>query len=291
MRDIKGILAALITPFNKDGSINYPVLNEVIDYELSQGIDGFYVGGSTSECFLLSVEERKKLVEAVVKYNNGRGIVLAHVGSIGTDLTVELGKHAKAAGVDAISAVTPFYYKFTPEQIVQYYYDIADRTDMRVIAYNFPTLTGYALTVNDIDKLSKNANVAGVKYTCLDLYTMERFKHLHPELVIYNGHDEVMLYGLTAGADGGIGSTYNFMPDKFRKLVDCFKSGKIAEAQQIQHEINTIIPYVGKYGSMQAAKEFLTLRGMPCGDSRGPFTPLDENAKKELKQVFDTYLK
>ena len=290
MKNLKGILAALVTPYYPDGSINYNVLKEIVDYLLEKGIDGFYVGGSTAEAFLLSVEERKKILETVVRHNNGRGIVVAHVGSIGTDLTIELGMHAKDVGADALSAVTPFYYKFTPEQIIRYYYDVADHTDMPLIAYNFPSLTGYALTVSDIDNLVKNPNIVGVKYTSRDLYTLERFKNAHPELIVYNGHDEVMLYGLTAGADGGIGSTYNFMPEKYRNLVDLYNAGQIAEAQQVQHEINNFIPHLEKYGAMQIAKEILTLRGMPCGDCRGPFAPLDENAKKDIKQVYNALI-
>jgi len=291
MKNLKGILAALVTPYYPDKSVNYSVLEEIVDYLLENGIDGFYVGGSTAEAFLLSVEERKKILETVIRHNNGRGIVIAHVGSIGTELTVQLGLHAKNVGADALSAVTPFYYKFNSEQIIRYYYDVANRTDMRLIAYNFPSLTGYALTVDDIDNLAKNPNIAGIKYTSRDLYTLERFKNAHPELIVYNGHDEVILYGLTAGADGGIGSTYNFMPEKYRKLVDLFNAGQIAKAQQVQHEINNLIPPLEKYGAMQLAKEILTLRGMPCGDCREPFTPLDEKAKMDIKQVYNAFLK
>jgi len=290
-KDLKGIYTALITPFNKNGSVNYDVLRQVVDYDLEHGIDGFYVSGSTAECFLLSVAERKKIVETVIDQNNGRGKIIVHTGSIGTKLTVELGKHAREAGADAISAVTPFYYKFTPDELVNYYYDVADQTKMRVIAYNFPALTGYALTVDDVDRLSRNSGIAGIKYTCLDLYTLERFKHAHPEMTIFNGHDEVMLYGLTAGADGGIGSTYNFMPEKYRKIVDLFHAGKITKAQEVQHEVNDIIPYLGKYGAMQVAKEFLTLMGMPCGDCRGPFKPLSDSIRAELKEVYEKKLK
>lgn len=290
-KDLKGIYAALITPFKANGSVNYEVLKQVIDYDLAHGIDGFYVGGSTAECFMLTVSERKKIAETVIEHVNGKGKIIVHAGSIGTKLTVELGTHAREAGADAVSAVTPFYYKFTPDELVNYYYDVADQTRMPVIAYDFPALTGYALTIQDVDKLSQNAGIAGIKYTCLDLYTLERFKHAHPNLVIFNGHDEVMLYGLTAGADGGIGSTYNFMPEKFRQMTDYFKEGKTDKAQQIQHEVNNIIPYLGKYGAMQAAKEFLTLMGMPCGDCRGPFKPLSEEARAELREVYLKYLK
>lgn len=291
MKDLKGIYAALITPFTKSGEVNYDQLKKIVSHLITNGIDGFYVGGSTAEAFLLSVEERKKILEAVVEENNSRAKVIAHAGSIGTDLTVELALHAKKAGADAISAVTPFYYKFSPEEIVHYYYEIANRTDMPTIIYNFPDLTGFSLSVENVDDLVKNQNIAGVKYTAKDLYALERFKHHHPQLTVFNGFDEVLLYGLMAGADGGIGSTYNFMPQKYRKLMDLFNAGKYDEARQMQHEINDLIDVVAKYGAMATTKEFLTLEGFDCGICRSPFKPLSDEAKADIKKAFNEKLK
>jgi len=291
MKDLKGIHAALITPFKASGEVNYTELKNIVTHLVKNGIDGFYVGGSTAEAFLLSVEERKNILEAVVEANNSRAKIIAHTGSIGTDLTVDLALHAKKAGADAISAVTPFYYKFSNEEVMNYYYEIADRTDMPTIIYNFPNLTGFSLSVQNLDDLAKNKNVVGVKYTATDLYTLERFKQRHPNMTIFNGFDEVLLYGLMAGADGGIGSTYNFMPKKYRTLMDLFNAKKYDEARIIQHEINDLIDVVAKYGAMATVKEFLTLEGFDCGICRSPFKPLSTEAKAEIKKAFDEKLK
>lgn len=282
MKDLRGIFPALLTPFTPSGEVNYDVLRKMVEHLLAQKMDGFYVCGSTGECLLLTVEERKKILETVVQQTAGRGVVIAHTGSIGTGLTLELCHHAKQAGADAVSAVTPFYYKFSPDEVVGFYNDIANQSGMPTIVYNFPGLTGYALSRQNVDALAKNKNIAGIKYTSLDLYSMERFKHLHPELVIYNGHDEVMLYGLTAGADGGIGSTYNFMPGKIRGIAELFAAGKTAEAQAVQHEANDLIDVVAKYG-IAGTKEFMRLQGFDCGDCRAPFQPLTDSARAEIK--------
>jgi N-acetylneuraminate lyase len=290
MRDLKGIHAALITPFKANGEVNYTVLKNIVEHLIKSGIDGFYVGGSTAEAFLLTVEERKNILEAVVEANNSRAKIIAHTGSIGTDLTVDLALHAKKAGADAISAVTPFYYKFSNEEVLNYYYEIADRTEMPTIIYNFPNLTGFSLSVKNLEDLAKNKNIAGVKYTAMDLYTLERFKYLNPNMTIFNGFDEVFLYGLMAGADGGIGSTYNFMPKKYRKLLDLFNAGKYDEARIMQHEINDLIDVVAKYGAMATAKEFLTLEGFDCGICRSPNKPLSAEAKADIKKAFEEKL-
>jgi N-acetylneuraminate lyase len=286
LKNLGGLYAALITPFHENGEVNYEQIQNVVEFLIQKGIDGFYVCGSTGEAFLLTMEERKKILETVIAKNRGRVSVIAHVGNIGTDLSVELGKHAKAAGADAISSVTPFYYKFSEKEIINYYYALADRTQMPTIVYNFPSLTGFALSIKDVDELAKNPNIVGIKHTSLDLYALERFKKAHPRLTVFNGHDEVLLYGLIAGADGGIGSTYNFMPHKFRKLRQFVLQGKIKEAQNVQHEINDVIDYVSKYGAMRVAKEFLRDWGFDCGNCRAPFTPLTDAEKAELKTVF-----
>lgn len=288
LRKLGGLYAALITPFRENGEVNYGQIENIVEFLIQHGIDGFYVCGSTGEAFLLTVEERKKILETVVAKNEGRASVIAHVGSIGTDLSVALAKHAKEVGADAVSSVTPFYYKFSEKEIVQYYYDLADRAQMPTVVYNFPSLTGFALTAQDVDELVKNRNIVGIKHTCLDLYALERFKRAHPGLTVFNGHDEVMLYGMLAGADGGIGSTYNFMPHKFRKLCRLFSEGKLREAQEMQHEINDVIDYVAKYGAMRVAKEFLNCWGFDCGDCRAPFAPLTRTERTELKKVFET---
>ncbi|MHB8063942.1 MAG: N-acetylneuraminate lyase [Ruminiclostridium sp.] len=291
MKNLKGIYAALITPFESSGEVNYIELKNIVAHLIEKGIDGFYVCGSTAEAFLLTVEERKNILEAVVEASKSRAKIIAHTGSIGTDLTVDLALHAKKSGADAISAVTPFYYKFSAEEIVNYYYEIADRTQMPTIIYNFPNLTGFALSVKNVDDLANNKNIVGIKYTASDLYTLERFKFLHPDMLIYNGFDEVFLYGLMAGADGGIGSTYNFMPKKYRTLMDLFYAGKYDEARMLQHEINDLIDVVAKYGAMATTKEFLTLEGFDCGICRSPFKPLSTEAKAEIKKAFDEKLK
>lgn len=288
MKKLKGLYAALITPFKENGEVNYGQIENIVEFLIGRGIDGFYVCGSTGEAFLLTVEERERILETVIAKNRGRASVIAHVGSIGTDLSVALARHAKSAGADAISSVTPFYYKFSEQEIVRYYYDLADRSGMPTVVYNFPSLTGFSLTVADVNELVKNPNIVGIKHTCLDLYALERFKRFHPELTVFNGHDEVMLYGLTAGADGGIGSTYNFMPHKFKRLYRLFSEGKLQEAQTVQHEINDVIDYVAQYGAMRVAKAFLGEWGFDCGDCRAPFTPLTAEEKKTLKTVFET---
>ncbi len=292
MKDLKGLYAALITPYQADGGIDYGCLKNIVEYLISAGLDGFYVSGSTGEAFLLTVDERKKVLEAVVEQNNGRLSVIAHTGCIGTDLTIGLSLHARQCGADAVSAVTPFYYKFSKAEICNYYNTIAERVGMPTIVYNFPELTGFSLTGDIVDELAQNPNIRGIKFTSKDMYMLERLKYRHPNLLVFNGHDEMMINGLISGADGGIGSTLNFMPELYVKQYRLFQEGLFAEAAALQHRINNVIDIVAKYGAMNTAKEILRLKGLMTEDTdcREPFAKLSEAAKLDIKLIYEANL-
>ena len=119
-----GIYAALLTPYTPDKKVNHEVLSTHIDRLLDRGIDGFYVSGSSAETFLLRDEERREVLKTVMEANAGRGKVICHVGAISTDAAIDYAQYAQALGVDAVSAISPFYYKFSRQEIVNYYKDI-----------------------------------------------------------------------------------------------------------------------------------------------------------------------
>ena len=119
----KGILPALLTPFDKRDKVSKKSVEKLIRYNLAKGVDGFYVGGSTGEGLLLTKEERETLFEYAAEANNGKSTMIAHVGTVCTEHAIEMAKNAEKLGYDAISAVAPYYYAFTPEQRKQYYYD------------------------------------------------------------------------------------------------------------------------------------------------------------------------
>ena len=122
MKNMKGIFTALLTPFDKGGEVNPAVLRQLVDFNIKKGVQGFYVGGSTAEAFLLSTAERKQILETV-RESAGDRTLIAHIGSVNEREAIELAKHAAALGYDAISSVAPFYYKFSFNEIKKYYFD------------------------------------------------------------------------------------------------------------------------------------------------------------------------
>ena len=280
MKKCKGIFTALLTPFDKNNKVNEKELEKLVKFNIEKGVTGFYVGGSTAEAFLLSTDERKQIMD-VVKSAAPNHTLIAHIGSINELEATELGKHAKKLSYDIVSSVAPFYYKFSFKEIKNYYFRLAETAALPMLVYHFPAFSGVNMGIGEISEFLSDDRFVGIKYTSNDFFTLEQCKANFPNKIIYNGFDEMFLAGLSMGADGGIGSTYNFMADKFVKINELFENKCIDEAQHIQKEANRIITILCKIGVMQAEKEVLNQLGFDFGNCRPPFgIPTDE--EKEL---------
>lgn len=283
VKELGGVYPALLTPFTSNG-INRKVLGELVEYNINKGVKGFYVGGSTAEAFLLTEEERNAVYETVAEKNAGRVKLIAHVGSISTDQAVRFGTLAKKLGYDAISAVAPFYYGFSFDEIKAYYSDIVKRTEMPMVMYNIPGTSGVKLSTDQIAQILDTDGIVGLKHTSNDYFALERLKTRFPEKVIFNGFDEMFLCGISMGADGGIGSTYNYMAEKFIRIQKLFGENKMAEALEEQREANRIIKILIEVGGMQMNKEVLCQMGFDFGTARAPFAPLTAEQKEYIRR-------
>lgn len=290
MNKFSGICAALLTPYDTLGKVNHKVLKQQVRWLIGQGIDGFYVCGSTGEAFLLSMEERKAILETVCEENNGEKLIIAHVGQIATEHSLELGRHARTLNVDAVSSISPFYYKFSTEEVRQYYLDLMDGIQLPFFIYNFPAYSGFSLTPELLEEMCGNPYLAGVKFTASDFFQLERMKYAHPDLIVWNGYDEMLVSGLSAGADGGIGSTYNVMCPAVRGLYDSFRAGDMEKAGEYQHVVNGLIAVLGRYGVFPSLKTILGSLGMEFSDCRKPFQPIDAVAREAVIEAYASYL-
>lgn len=285
MQKLSGVIPALLTPFTKDNKINEKALQQLIKLNLEKGVDGFYVGGSTAEAFLLSLDERKYILELVAAEAKGKAFIISHVGCISTEQAIELSKHAEKTGVDAISSIPPFYYNFSFSEIKSYYYDIVEAVNLPMIIYNFPAFSGVTLNSDNVKEFLCDQRFIGVKHTSSDFFSLERFKQIKKDVLVYNGFDEMFLAGLSMGADGGIGSTYNVMSEKFILMRKLFGEGKLAEAQRIQTQANEIIKVLIKVGVLPGEKEILNKMGLDFGECRKPFRKLSDEDKSLLREV------
>jgi len=265
-----GIMPAFITPINPDGTLKAKAAQEIMQWELTQGVQGFYVNGATGEGLFLSEDVRRTLAEISVDTCKNKAKVINHVGAVDTMSAIRLARHAGQIGCDAISSLVPNYLTtYTTEQIIDYYKRIADASGLPVLVYckgNLGT-TPYEFMrrVIEVD------GVIGCKYTMFDYYSMHRIAELNGgDINVINGPDEMLICGLTMGADGGIGSTYNLMGDCFVQLYTAFKLGQYEAAREIQFKINKVIAVILKYDCIPAIKEALKLKGFDAGDVAYP---------------------
>ena len=287
--ELKGIFTALLTPFDSNNKINQAALEQLVRHNIKLGVDGFYVGGSTAEAFLLTTEERKQVMQ-IVKAAAPDKKLIAHIGSVSEDEALELSLYAKDLGYDAISSVAPFYYKFSFEEIKNYYFRLAEKSGMPMIVYHFPAFSGVAMGVKEISTFLDREEFIGIKFTSNDFFTLEQVRAKYPNKLIYNGYDEMFVAGVSMGADGGIGSTYNFMADKFVKIHELFKNEQIAEAQKLQFEANRIITVLCQIGVMQSEKEVLNQLGIPFGNCRKPFAEPTQEQKDLIAKEIIPYI-
>ncbi len=288
--DFKGIYTALLTPFDKNNKINDKVLEQLVKHNLDMGVKGFYVGGSTAEVFLMSTEERKHIMD-VVKAAAPDAALIAHIGSVNEGEATELACHAQKIGYDVISSVAPFYYKFTFEEIKNYYFRLADAAGLPMLVYHFPGFSGVNMGTGELANFLTDDRFLGIKFTSNDFFTMEQCKTTFPDKLLLNGYDEMFLCGLSMGADGGIGSTYNFMADKFVEIDRLFRAGDIAKAQEMQKEVNRIITILCKVGVFLAEKEVLNQLGLDFGICRKPFGECTAEQKELIAKEIIPFVK
>jgi N-acetylneuraminate lyase len=261
-----GIFTALLTPMHENGAIDFDSLTRLVEHQIEQGIHGFYVGGSTGEGFILTSEERKQVLEVVVRAAAGRVTIISHVGCISTMESINLAKHAELQGVDAVSAVVPFYYKVSMKEIREHYEAIMAAVSVPMIVYHFPGATGVSLSMDFYEQMSRNPQCIGVKFTSLNLFEMQQIRaRCGQDFLIFNGHDEVYSAGAYAGADGAIGSTFNMMPGLFAQMYELIVSENrplMASLQSMQAEANEVIAHMIQFDVIAYEKYILYLQGV-----------------------------
>jgi len=239
----KGIIPAFYACYDKEGNINPQGVQELTKYFVKKGVKGVYVNGSSGECIYQSVEDKKLVLEHVMKAAEGKLTVIAHVACNNTKDSMELASHAERLGVDAIAAIPPIYFRLPEYAIAQYWNDIssaAPNTDF--VIYNIPQLAGVALTMNLFAEMRKNPRVIGVKNSSMPVQDIQMFcAEAGEDYVIFNGPDEQFISGRVIGAQGAIGGTYGVMPELFLKMDEYVRAGKLEEAKKIQYAANDVI--------------------------------------------------
>jgi len=264
---MSGILPALVTPFDNEGNLNLSALERLLDRLYRAGVHGIYVCGQTGEGLQQSVAQRKQVAETALKCSPKDKTVVVHTGAISTADAVELTRHASKIGVHAVSSLPPIG-KYSFAEIKAYYAAIASTSEVPLLVYYFPA---YAPSLNRLDQILELCaipNVTGLKFSATDLFLLSEIKKTGA--TIFYGTDEMAIAGLLMGADGGIGSFYNVMPELFVKLYDLARAGEWKSARAVQNTINEMIAIGLRYPVNSAVKAILQRQGTDCGQCLPP---------------------
>lgn len=285
-----GIYAALLSPFDANHRVAHGKLRMLVRHLVKKGVDGFYVGGSSSELFSLTIDERKREAELVRKEAAGSKMIV-HVGAMRVDDAVELAKHAAKCGADAISAIPPFYGNYTWDEIAAYYRALIDASGLGLFLYNIPSFTGVSLKVSQYRQLLATGGVAGIKHTSHNMFELNRFKAANPEGVVLSGYDEVFCGAQIMGADGCIGCGVNAVPEHFAAMAALLRDGRFDAAMRIQNELNALFETFMDIGFFPSVKYALSLQGIDVGECRPPILPLTDKQKARLETAFKRFEK
>ncbi|HWC97754.1 MAG TPA: dihydrodipicolinate synthase family protein [Candidatus Sulfopaludibacter sp.] len=277
-----GILPAIVTPFDENENFHQPAFELLVERLYTHGIDGLYVNGQTGEGLLQPVEQRKRVAEVALRLSPAGKQVIIHVGAYRTADAVALARHAATIGAHAISSLPPLG-SYTFAEIRAYYEALAAASDLPVLVYYFPAVCPAIQAKQQVLELLEIPNVIGLKFTDFDLYKMSQIKQRG--CVIFNGHDEVLIAGLLMGADGGIGTFYNLVPELFVQAFSLARHGRWEEAKQVQRRINELVEIGLRFPLMPAVKTMLRWSGIDCGQCLQPRRALTPQEESDLREA------
>ena len=286
----KGVIPAFYACYDKEGNISPEGVQALTRYFVEKGVKGVYVNGSSGECIYQSVEDRKIVLENVMKAAEGKLTVIAHVACNNTKDSMELAAHAESLGVDAIAAIPPIYFHLPEYAIAQYWNDISSAApNTNFVIYNIPQLAGVALTQSLFAEMRKNPRVIGVKNSSMPVQDIQMFKQAAGEdYIIFNGPDEQFMSGRVIGAEGAIGGTYGAMPELFLKLDELVKAGEMETARKLQYAVDAIIyKMCSGHGNMYAViKAILKMNeGLELGGVRKPLADLIDSDRQIVEEA------
>ncbi|RAV29538.1 dihydrodipicolinate synthase family protein [Sinomicrobium soli] len=282
---IKGLIAAPYTPFTPDCKLNLSAVSPYAERLKNNNISGVFVGGTTGEGMLLTVDERKLLTEAWALHRSPNFKFMVHVGATSYKDAITLTGHAAAHGADAIGAMGPLFLKPAgiPDLVAYCKTVAAAAPDLPFYYYHIPDISGVDLSMPDFLEQAEAEipNLKGIKFTHANLMNMfVCMRGKHRKWDILHGQDETLLAGLSLGAEGAVGSTYNYASALYRPILEAFAGNDLEEARKWQELSARFIRILIRYGGgVIGGKPLMKITGIDCGPLRTPARNLTE---KEL---------
>lgn len=289
MRDlrerIKGSMPALITPF-KNGAVDEAGYRRLISWQIAEGSHGLVPAGTTGESATLSHEEHNRVIELCVDEAKGRVPVIAGTGSNATDEAIALTKHAKAAGADAVLSVAPYYNRPTQEGLYRHFAAIADAVDIPIVLYNVPGRTGVEISVETVARLSRIANIIGIKDATANLARPSRERlACAPGFRLISGEDATALGYMAHGGHGCISVTANVAPRLCAEFQASCLKGDFATALRYQDKLMPLHAALFIEANPAPVKYALSVVGRCAETVRLPMVPVAEKTRAAVRDA------
>jgi 4-hydroxy-tetrahydrodipicolinate synthase len=282
----KGIIPAMVTPVTSDGKINVQALRKLTNYLIDGGVHGLFPVGSQGEFYALTFEEKKRIIEVVVEETRGRVPVYAGTGAITIREAVALTQMAEAAGVSAVSVVTPYFIKPNDAELMEFFTAVAKSTRLPVLLYNNVGRTGVNISADFAVQASKIDNIVGIKDSSGDLtLTAEYIRRTDEKFSVLAGRDTLIYGTLCYGGKGAIAATANVAPKVIVEIYEAFMAGDHKRALAAQYRLAPLRLAFDLGTFPVVIKEALNLMGIEAGVGIPPVGGISSKAKEDLKEI------
>jgi N-acetylneuraminate lyase len=289
---LQGLIAAPHTPFSPQGELAEAVIPRQAALLMHNGVSGAFICGTTGEGSSLTQAERRRVAEAWRAAADERLKVIVHVGHLCGAESADLARHAEQIGADAIAAIAPSFFRPpSVHELVAWCASVASAAPRTpFFYYHMPAMTGVNVSVAEfIPEAEKRIpTFAGIKFTHEDLMDYGQSVALaRDKYRMLFGRDEVLLSALALGADGAVGSTYNYAAPLYLRLIESFRAGRLDDARADQARSRAFIALLGPYGGFAAGKAIMKLIGVDCGPVRLPLRAMDDSTERALRAALD----
>lgn len=291
MLKLKGIIPAMLTPFDKNEEINEKVTRQMVNRLIASGAHGIFSLGTNGEFFMMNFKEKLQLAQIIVEETNKRIPVFVGTGGNSTREVIELSKEMEAIGADVLSVITPFFDPPSQVELIKHYEKIAASTSLPIVLYNMPSRAGVSLAPATIEELAKIPNIVGVKDSSGSFDNILKYidRTKDSDFAVLSGADSLILPSLMAGGSGGIAATANMFPELVVSIYNYWEQGDLEKAQEAQNKLTAIRSASSMGTTPSVFKKAVELLGIPVGPPRSPVTELSEEKTKELGLILELY--
>ncbi len=285
-----GSCCAIVTPFDKNGKVNFDTLEKLVEFQIEGKTDAICVCGTTGEAPTLADDEHLKVIECVVKKVNGRIPVIAGTGSNDTNHAIMMSKEATLLGADALLLVTPYYNKTTQKGLIRHYTAIADTLEIPAILYNVPGRTSVNIAPSTLKALCEHPNIAAIKEASGNMaQVVEMMSLCGDKIDFYSGNDDINVPITAIGGKGAISVLANIAPTKTHQMLQLAMDGNIKEATKLQFEATELIGALFCEVNPIPVKEGLNILGFDVGIGRLPLCEMDSSNAQKLRTCMQNY--